>query len=64
MRLRTATVCEKFGIDYIGELHLPANMAFMLHMDKVFGGKGTVDDNGPQKPDSPSRSPANATSAR
>jgi len=43
-------LCEKFGMDYIGELHLPANWAFMLHMDKVFGGKGTVDDNGPQKP--------------
>jgi hypothetical protein len=43
-------VCEKFGMDYIGELHLPANRAFMLHMDKVLGGAGTVDDNGPRKP--------------
>ena len=43
-------VCEKYGLGYLGELHLPPNANFKKHMDKLFGGKGTLDDNGPQKP--------------
>ena len=49
VRLQLLT-CEKYGIDYLGEQHLPPNRAFQLHMDKEFGGKGTLEDNGPQKP--------------
>lgn len=43
-------VCEKFGMDYLGELHLSANQNSSQHLDKLFGGKGTITDNGPRKP--------------
>ncbi|MFA6291614.1 MAG: family 10 glycosylhydrolase [Victivallales bacterium] len=43
-------VCEKYGMGMIGELHIPPNRAFQRHMDKVFGGKATIADNGPHKP--------------
>lgn len=43
-------VCEKFGLNFLGELLLPPNRNFKKHMDKQFGGKGTLDDNGPHKP--------------
>lgn len=41
---------EKYGLDFIGELHMPANWVLMRELDQRFGGKGTYEDDGPQKP--------------
>ncbi|MFZ2656008.1 MAG: family 10 glycosylhydrolase [Victivallales bacterium] len=43
-------VCEKFGMDYVGELHVPGNMVLMKELDARFGGKGIYEDDGPHKP--------------
>ena len=49
MRLQLLT-CEKYGIDYVGELHIPPNRVLKHYLDERFGGKGRIDDNGPHKP--------------
>lgn len=49
MRLMLLT-CEKHGMKFIGELHIPANAILMRYLDKRFGGKGTTEDDGPHKP--------------
>ena len=41
---------EKYGLDFVGELHVPANWVLMRALDARFGGKGTFEDDGPQKP--------------
>lgn len=43
-------VSEKYGLDFVGELHIPANWVLMRSLDREFGGKGTYEDDGPQKP--------------
>ena len=53
-------LCEKFGMDYIGELHLPVNRAFMLHMDKVLAATALSMTMGHGNGGSPSQSRVNA----
>ena len=43
-------VCEKYGLNFIGELHTPPNLILMRYLDKRFGGKGTLEDDGYHKP--------------
>ena len=51
MRLMLLT-CEKYGLNFIGDLHIPLwnTAALVLNLDKRFGGKGAFDDDGYQKP--------------
>ena len=41
---------EKYGLDFIGELHIPANWILKRELDKRCGGKGTYEDDGANKP--------------
>jgi hypothetical protein len=42
--------CEKYGMDFIGEMHLPVNWVLARDLDRRFGGKGTFEDDSPAKP--------------
>ena len=49
LRLMLLT-CEKHGLNLVGDLHIPANNVLMRTLDRRFGGKGTLDDDGYHKP--------------
>ncbi|MFZ2657762.1 MAG: family 10 glycosylhydrolase [Victivallales bacterium] len=49
MRLMLLT-CEKYKMKFVGDLHIPPTSVLMEYLDKRFGGKGTLSDDGPQKP--------------
>ena len=42
--------CEKYGMTFVGELHMPPNDILMRTLDQRFGGTGDLGDDGPQKP--------------
>ena len=41
---------EKYGMKFVGELHLPVNAVLAKALDQQFGGTGKIEDDGPQKP--------------
>lgn len=43
-------VSEKYGLKFVGELHTPVNAVLARALDKQFGGTGSIEDDGPQKP--------------
>lgn len=43
-------VSEKYGLDFVGDLHIPANARLMGELDERFGGNGSIEDDGVQKP--------------
>lgn len=43
-------ISEKYGMKFVGELHLPVNAVLAKALDKQLGGTGNTDDDGPQKP--------------
>jgi DNA-binding beta-propeller fold protein YncE len=42
--------CEKYGVNFVGDLHIPANNILMRTLDKRFGGDGQLDNDSYQKP--------------
>jgi len=42
--------CEKYGLGFVGELHMDVNGVLGRHLDTLFGGTGTTDDDSPAKP--------------
>jgi hypothetical protein len=43
-------VCEKYGLDFIGEIHIPGNEILLRALDRRFGGDGNLSDNVANKP--------------
>lgn len=43
-------ISEKYHLRFVGELHTPVNAVLARALDKQFGGTGTTEDDGPQKP--------------